>query len=313
MLVSRRHKEDSMKKTALLLTLTMSAQLACERPEDGSSEEEARGAIPAAEDLEIDLPSGSSAKPALGEVSGAYLITLGTAVTLNGSVGLLLGIVRLIVAFPVTSIEGETYIWGPWHEEGKPSEYRLTVEHTGGGRYAWSLEARAVGQTGAFAAVVSGVTDGRGQRSGSITMDLDVAKTYDPASQGEGTIDASYDAGGGTRTLAIDAEKRVNGVLNTFHYEYEHRVDGRGSLQFMAFGDTEDPGAAEETVQWHAQWLATGAGRADAQITGGDLGAQTVSATECWNEWPLFRRVYYTDSVSWIPTLGLVSSCAIGN
>jgi hypothetical protein len=300
-----------MKKTALLLTLTMSASFGCEQPDDGGSEEEARDAIPAAENLRIDMPTGDSSKPALGEASGAYLVTLGTAVTLNGSVGLFLGLVHLITAFPVTTVDGNTYVWGPWHDEGKPGEYELRVEYEAG-KYHWTLEARRFGETGEFKAVVSGVaTPGRPRRgSGSFTMDFEYARTIDPTSQGEGTLDVSYDLEGPTRTLEIDAEKRVDGVPNTFHYAYSENADQTGDLSFMLFGDTDDPGTAAETVQWHSRWKPSGAGRADAQISGGDLGNTTVNATECWNEWPLFRVVFYTDTVSWLPTQGVISSCA---
>jgi hypothetical protein len=299
-----------MKKTALLLTLTMTA-FGCEQPDDGGSEEEAREAIPAAENLKIEMPSGDSSKPGLGDPSGAYLVTLGTAVTLNASVGLFLGMVKLITAFPVTTVSGNTYVWGPWHDEGKPGEYQLTVEFEGG-KASWTLEARRFGEGGSFQAVVSGVANpGRPNRgSGSFTMDFEFARTIDPTSEGEGTLDVSYDLEGSTKTLTIDAEKSVNGVPNTFHYEYTQNADKTGALEFMIFADTDDPGTAAETVQWHSQWKATGAGRADAQMSGGDLGSSTANATECWSEWPLFRVVYYADTVSWLPTQGALSACA---
>jgi hypothetical protein len=299
-----------MKKTALLLALTMTA-FGCEKPDDGGSEEEARDAIPSAESLKIEMPSGSSAKPALGDPSAAYIVTLGTAVTLNGSVGLFLGMIRLIVAFPVTSIEGATYIWGPWHDEGKLGEYKLEVTFDGGQAH-WTLSGRLYASGGEFKAIVTGVANpGRpGRGSGTVSMDFDTAKTFDPTSTAEGSIDVAYDAESSTRSLTIDAEKSVEGSVESFHYEYRDKAAAGGELQFMIFGDTDDPGTAKETVQWHSQWKANGAGRADAQITGGDLGNATVTATECWNEWPLFRVVFQSASVGWLPVSGSVSACA---
>ena len=58
-----------------------------------------------------------------------------------------------------------------------------------------------------------------------------------------------------------------------------------------------------ENVTIRSRWLATGAGRGDARITGGDLGTQQAIASECWNT--LFRRSsYYTDNVNFHPTEG---------
>lgn len=299
-----------MKSTASFLLLAMSVSVGCEQPEDeGSSEEAARSAIPAAEDLKIDMRSGGSAKPAVGDVSGGYLVTLTTAVGLNGGVGLLLGTVGLIVHFPVTSIDGDTYVWGPWHDDGKPGEYKLSVTAKGGGEYAWTLDGRLFAQGGEWVTVVSGLSHPRRLRGGegSFTADFELAKTLDPTSTAEGSIDVAYDTTGSPRTLTIDAENKKN---QAFHYEYQQNADLSGELRFMAFGDTDDPGTAEETIQWHSRWKATGAGRADAQISGGDLGNTTVSMSDCWNEWPLFRSVYLSGSVAWIPTQGAASACA---
>jgi hypothetical protein len=287
----------------------MSAAIACEKPEDDpGSVAEARDAIPTAESLRIDLPSGSAAKPGVGAPSGAYLLTLATAVTLNGSVGVFLGLVRLIVAFPVTSVEGRTYTWGPWHDQDRPGEYKLVVTFSGD-HVSWTLEGRRFGEAGSFQAVVRGEAD-RGERAGAFTMDFTLARTIDPTSEAEGTIDVSYDAGALPRTLTIDAENRTAGQPATFHYEYRANADRSGELRWMAFGDTDDPGPAAETAQWHARWKPDGSGRADAQVTGGDLGNATVNASECWNAWPLFRTVFYTDSVGWIATQGVAGECA---
>src|SRR5688572_6851711 len=105
-----------MKKTLALLTLVTFAAAGCQ--EKDGSEAEARDSIPSAEFLKIAMPeSDGTAKPVVGQVAPFYLVTLGTAVSLNLSVGAFLTLVRVIVAFPVTSIEGDTWIWGPWHDE----------------------------------------------------------------------------------------------------------------------------------------------------------------------------------------------------
>jgi hypothetical protein len=149
-----------MKKTLACMTLVMFTATGCLEKDEGGSEAEARDAIPSAEFLKIAMPaSDGTAKPIVGQVSPFYLVTLGTALQLNLSVGAFLTLVRIIVAFPVTSIEGDTWIWGPWHDEGKPGEYRLSVRLNEEGNYEWNLEGRKFGETGAFVALVRGIAE----------------------------------------------------------------------------------------------------------------------------------------------------------
>ena len=75
--------------------------------------------------------------------------------------------------------------------------------------------------------------------------------------------------------------------------------------------DGDDPGAAAEDSVLRSRWLPDGAGRTDARISGGDLGALEVTASECWGR--NFRRVYYTDSADFAPTEGEVAACAFAD
>jgi hypothetical protein len=60
----------------------------------------------------------------------------------------------------------------------------------------------------------------------------------------------------------------------------------------------------------HSRWDEAGAGRADTDVSGGDLPATipSVHATECWDA--RFERVYYTDTASTQPTTGALTACA---
>src|SRR5262249_47458441 len=98
-------------------------------------------------------------------------------------------------------------------------------------------------------------------------------------------------------------------ALQTFHYAYTEKPDQSGTLSFTSYGDTDDPGPAWETTTYDSSWLASGAGRADLSITGGDLGDLTVTASECWST--SFLRVYLGASVAWLPTEGIASACAL--
>ena len=90
-------------------------------------------------------------------------------------------------------------------------------------------------------------------------------------------------------------------------YAYNEKADGGGD---MVFDVNVNAGGTSllETLTLRSRWLATGAGRADARIAGGDLGQLQVTASECWDT--SFGRVFYKDSNNFAPTEGVESSCA---
>jgi hypothetical protein len=90
-------------------------------------------------------------------------------------------------------------------------------------------------------------------------------------------------------------------------YAYTEGADGSGDMTFNVAGDAGGT-AKTEQITLRSRWLATGAGRADARITGGDLAAPGALASECWDTF--FKRVYYTDNVNFAPTEGVADSCA---
>jgi hypothetical protein len=309
------------KTTTLFAMLSLVLAAACLPEKDHeSSEQEAREAIPTAENLKVEVPSAGSAKPALGQVAGLYLATVGVATTLNGGAAFVLILVKTIVSFPVTTVDGDVYTWGPWNDGAlKPGQYRLVVEAKPNGTYAWSFEGRrkADGEAAPFRAIVVGTSrpGGPHRGSGEFMMDFDVARSIDPFGDpdAQGQLTVAYDLESSPVTLEMDAEREApkpggGTALATFHYEYSEAADGSGELEFNGEGDTDDPGTGWEKTTVRSRWKATGAGRGDISVTGGDIGLTTVSATECWSS--SFLRVYYTDSVGWMPTEGAVASCA---
>jgi hypothetical protein len=91
------------------------------------------------------------------------------------------------------------------------------------------------------------------------------------------------------------------------NYAYNEAADGGGDMVFD-FSANAGGTTALETVTLRSRWQSGGAGRADARISGGDLGAQ-VTASECWSA--MFRRVFYTDSVNFAGgTEGVETACA---
>lgn len=315
------------KLASTLLACSLLTSLGCKEKEGGGGEVDViRRAIPQAGEVEIKLPSGGSASQVnptdgigsqelaiLGETAEMYLLTRGISVSLNGGAAFVLILARTIVAFPVTSMEGATYVWGPWTDSLNPSEWRMTVTPTADGKFDWKLEGRrkADGGAAAYRAVVAGLADpglipGRG--AGSFAMDFEVAEALDPGgNNGEGQLAVTYDFTGDERSIGIDAE---NG-LETVSYSYAERVDGTGDFQFTVNGDSDDEGAEAELIEIRSRWVANGQGRSDFRMSSGDLADVVVTGSECWDS--SFSRTYYADSYPIAPTEGDVASCAFAD
>src|SRR5688572_478882 len=71
-----------------------------------------RQALPEAASVQIKVPDAGGR--VLGETAKFYAITRGVSVDLNRGAASILLLVRAIVAYPVTSVEGDVYVWGPW-------------------------------------------------------------------------------------------------------------------------------------------------------------------------------------------------------
>ncbi len=317
----------------MALALTLSIPAGCKPRGDGSETQEIRAAIPAADQIRVNAP-GASSKPgdvmsgakdtpgavaALGETAEFYAFTRTISSSLNVGAAFVLIMVRTIVAFPVTSIEGDTHIWGPWTETLNPAEYRLTVRPDVDGSYIWSLEGRrkADGPTAPFLAVVSGdAMPGQqiGRGSGDFMMDFDTAEQLDPVgNDANGQLAITYDLSGDPRWVEMDFETLAatpdgGQALASFHYQYAEVSNGSGDFQFSINADLDENGSLWENAAVRSRWQPDGSGRSDIQISGGDAGTIVVNASECWDT--AFARVYYTDSVNWQPTEGDPASCS---
>ena len=89
-------------------------------------------------------------------------------------------------------------------------------------------------------------------------------------------------------------------------YGYTENGDLSGEYGFSIVGDVhaDDPERQDlilkENLSYHVRWMASGMGRADVLVTGGDLPSVTPSVesfqvSECWDEF--FNRVYYQETV----------------
>jgi hypothetical protein len=301
-----------MKSNTLLALAAASTLTACIQ-KDAPPEGLAR-AIPTGNQVAINLPANANDALALGELAEWYVATRGVTLTFNGGSAWVLGLIHAIVQYPVTTVDGDTYTWGPWTGALDPAEYKLDVKDVGDGTYEYVLSGRSKTTPGAgFEKIIDGFADptaGHLKGNGEFTIDFDAGKRANPIDPGDarGLVGVTYDLTARHLDLTIKSTDDNGAPVNAF-YAYDEAADGSGDMVFDILGDAGGT-PANEQVTLRSRWLQTGAGRADARLTGGDVGTGAI-ASECWDT--AFRRVFYTDSVSFEPTEGNVSSCAFAD
>lgn len=300
-----------------LLPLTLAA--ACVQEQEVHPIQDA---LPTAEQVQIRLPeSSASASFAIGQIADYYVLTRKTTRDLNGVTAWVLLVVHTIVQFPATTVDGDTYTWGPYSDALDPAEYRLVVTALGDDSYDWHLDGRSKTLPGAeFLTVISGhaePSDPIGEGRGNFVIDFDAAEAVNPIDNDVDTGSALFeydlsDRDGLDASVTIHAEGIDDaGAPVSFDYLYNAHEDGGGDFQFGVEADMDDEGAAAEQALIRSRWLADGAGRGDAMLSGGDLGDVSVTASECWDT--SFRRVFYTDSANFAPTEGDAAACAFAD
>ena len=275
---------------------------------DEAPQELAR-AIPTADQVSIKLPDTKTR--AVGDLANWYVSTRDVTRTLNGGSAWVLILIHTIVQFPVTTVNGETYTWGPWSDALDPAEYKLEVRAVGDGTYEYHLSGRSKTQSGSqFEVVIDGSADPRAgddKGSGEFSVDFDASKRVNPIDSGDakGSMHANYDLAKGHLDLTIMSTDGA-GKPVVADYAYNAAPGGGGDMVFE-IATNVGGGPVLESVTLRSRWQGTGAGRADARISGGDVAAITATASECWDT--SFRRVFYVDSGPYLPSEGTQSAC----
>ena len=269
-----------------------------------------RTSIPTSDQVGIKLP-GASAKT-VGQLANWYVSTRDVTRMFNGTTVWVLDTVHTIVEFPVTSVSGNTYTWGPWTGALDPANYKLDVTAVGDGTFTYQLSGQSKTQPGAqFEVVIDGTADprpGELKGKGEFMIDFDAAKRVNPidSSDAKGQVDAKYDLAAKHLDLTIASTNATGGAVSA-DYAYDETADGGGAMLFDVVGDAGG-GPLLEEVTLRSRWEPTGMGRADARVAGGDLGTAQAIASECWGT--SFQRTYYTDNANFNPTEGDPASCA---
>jgi len=313
LLKSRTMKRLPTTLTSLLLASTTVLTLAatgCVQQDDPPAD--IARAIPTADQVAIKLPGQART---VGDLASFYVVTRGVTRTLNGGSAWVLVLIHSIVQYPVTSINGNVYTWGPWSDSLAPAEYKLDVTANADGTYDYVLSGRNKTEAGStFEAVIDGHADPRPgalQGNGEFLLDFDASKRVNPVDTGDarGQVDVHYDlAARHLDLMAMGTD--ANGTPTALDYAYDETADGGGNMTFVADANIGGTTATEQ-LTIRSRWLATGDGRSDARIAGGDLGTTEAIASECWND--LFRRTFYTDSVDFQPTEGDAATCAFAD
>lgn len=295
-----------MMKRLLALTCALSF-VACVKQDEAPQEIDR--AIPTADQVSIKLPETKTRS--IGQLANWYVATRDVTRTFNGGATWVLVLVHTIVKFPVTSVAGDTYTWGPWSDALNPAEYKLDVRAVGDGTFEYKLSGRSKSVAGAkFEVIIDGTADprpGEDKGTGEFLIDFDASKRVNPIDSGDakGSVDVRYDLARRHLDLTIMSTDDKGPVLA--NYAYNEAADGGGDMTFEISGNAGGT-ALLETVTLRSRWLAGGSGRADARIAGGDLGTVQATASECWDA--MFKRVFYTDSVNFAATEGAQTACA---
>jgi hypothetical protein len=269
-------------------------------------------ALPTAEQLSIKLPEGQSR--AVGQLAEYYTHTRNITRNLNGSSAFVLGMVHAIVQYPVTTVEGNVYTWGPWHDGGlAAAEYKLVVTEVRDGEFEYKLLGRPRNSDAAFEAVITGNAQPAAtpaEANGKLLLDFEAAERIDPAgNDAKGQLTIEYDFG--QRTLLLGAVTLEDGRTVTANYAYKEQADGAGDMVFGLKGNV-DAKPDLESLTLRSRWQANGAGRGDARISGGDVGDGEITASECWDN--QFRRTYFVATAGSIGgSEGTPASCVFAN
>jgi hypothetical protein len=290
-----------------------------------------REGLPSKEMVEMKAPKksgqGLTAFYGQGQLAEYYALTVGAAVTVNGGTLWVLNLLEEIVKHPPTTIEGDVAVWGPHTDSLSPTTWKLTVTRSDDDSYSWALEGKAKQDPdSAFKVVLSGAhsvaVDENGERvkgygSGAFLIDWEKNRTLPNANPNEmGTAEIRYSRTDASAVASVEADFRQvrdnnvpNGRLDA-DYRFKQTPGAGGELDFIIRKNIDtDPARAQiENLAIKSRWEATGAGRSDIKLSGGDLfGSATVS--ECWDS--NFLSAYFAASFN--PALGYGTVAACGS
>lgn len=265
-----------------------------------------REGLPSQETVEVKAPAKAGQgleveAQAKGGQSDTYAWTRGATVVVNGGTAWVLTLLEKITEHTPTSLADKTAVWGPHTEALSPNTWKLTVTQTAEHGYSYVLEAKAKSAADSeYKVILSGshtvAVDANGQRkkhfgSGSFLIDWDAAQTLPEHDNQVGRAEIRYARPDAASAVTVEADFRQvrdadrPGTRVDADYRYKATPGAGGEFDF-AVDKNIDRGTdrtAIEHLTIKSRWQQDGAGRSDVQASGGDLGDQKASISECWD------------------------------
>lgn len=282
-------------------------------------------ALPSRQTLEVTLAAadGGTAAPGpspdeLGKTAGLAVLTRQTTVWVNALVGGALDTVSSIARTRPAEVGPDGAVWGPFADATSPLAWRLVVSRVGPGKHTFQLQVRlSSGGGGDFQAFLQGVSQGAGPSGpsqGVFSIDLSLAHRLDPVGHpNEGQVVAGWTIAAPGR----DVHVQLAGVHDaseppaTGAFDAVVLTDGSGTLTFDAHANLVGSAQTLEVGRVGSQWNTSGAGRADAEVHGGDVGAGGV-LSECWNAGSSLVYLRALSAAGGGDAEGDVSACVFG-
>jgi hypothetical protein len=251
-----------------------------------------------------------------GETAVFYGLTRSVTSTVNTAVAATLTVLERITENPATTHTESSATWGPFTNPLERNTWRFTVTRVGSDTYAYRLEGKGKAeQDSAYRTILSGqhASAGRAYGRGDFLIDWAAASTLPDHGADLGSATFSYARPSTVEPVRVDADFRQ--VLDTTTgqrvdagYRFRQTPGQGGALEFQLRQDFFG-GSAIEQLTVRSRWQASGAGRADVRLTGGDLPAP-ATAHECWDSSFLSR--YFSISLNSAAGWGTEAACGFG-
>ncbi len=265
-----------------------------------------RSGLPNKQMVQVEFPQSSSqGLQAQGEVGNAktsnalqgqmadgYVLTRAATGSVNGGTLFVLGLLKAITDNAPTSQTKNQAVWGPGHDALSQNTYRLTVTATGDDQFSYALEGKAnAAPDTAFVPVLSGTHVARSHDvgHGEFLLDWDAAATLPEHDNNIGSAIIGYGNDGEQGAVGVIArfegvrDQETGGTVNA-NYAYVSVPNVGGGFAFAVRKNMNPAeGTTLENFTIQSRWLPSGAGRSDAQVSGGDLGAGQATWNECWD------------------------------
>ena len=230
----------------------------------------------------------------------------------NEGLGAVLELIGTVTELPPSHLDNgaELVVWGPWAVEGVFGQ--LTIQGQDDGSLEWALQFRPEDQEDWVDGLIGVIDAGSTEEAstGRFTIDFSVAQTFEEIDGITGAVSVDYDiAANGAVAEVSFTQVSAEGVMprdGTLRYAHTRGEGGQLDTVLEENVDGTDTDAPE-TIQTRARWDGTGAGRTDAELSGGDLGSAPHSETECWGS---ARTVTYYANTFTLEVDGESALCA---